>query len=86
MTVSSNTPVSAVVRFDFQGTGITGVGTSPRLRGAIAPVRRAGNLSSGVAVRNTELAAQTVDLELKERAAWWCPEARPAGTLRPEAG
>ena len=66
MTVSSNTPVSAVVRFDFQGTGITGVGTSPRLREAIAPVRRAGNLSSGVAVRNTELAAQTIDLELKD--------------------
>ena len=66
MTVSSDTPVSAVVRFDFQGTGITGVGTSPRLRAAIAPVRRAGNLSSGVAVRNTELAAQTIDLELKD--------------------
>ena len=66
MTVSSNTPVSAVVRFDFQGTGITGVGTSPRLRAAIAPVRRAENLSSGVAVRNTELAAQTIDLELKD--------------------
>ena len=66
MTVSSNTPVSAVVRFDFQGTGITGVGTSPRLRAAIAPVRRAGNLSSGVAIRNPELAAQTIDLELKD--------------------
>ena len=66
MTVSSNTPVSAVVRFDFRGTGITGVGTSPRLREAIAPVRRAGNLSTGVAVRNTELAAQTIDLELKD--------------------
>ena len=66
MTVSSDTLVSAVVRFDFQGTGITGVGTSPRLRAAIAPVRRAGNLSSGVAVRNTELAAQTIDLELKD--------------------
>ena len=66
MTVSSATPVSAVVRFDLQGTGITGVGTSPRLREAIAPVRRSGNLSSGVAVRNTELAAQTIDLELKD--------------------
>ena len=66
ITVSSDTPVSAVVRFDFQGTGITGVGTSPRLRAAIAPVRRSGNLSSGVAIRNPELAAQTVDLELKD--------------------
>ena len=66
ITVSSDTPVSAVVRFDFQGTGITGVGTSPRLRSAIAPVRRSGNLSSGVAIRNPELAAQTIDLELKD--------------------
>ena len=66
ITVSSDTPVSAVVRFDFQGTGITGVGTSPRLRAAIAPVRRSGNLSSGVAIRNPELAAQTIDLELKD--------------------
>ena len=66
ITVSSNTPVSAVVRFDFQGTGITGVGTSPRLRAAIAPVRRSGNLSGGVAIRNPELAAQTIDLELKD--------------------
>ena len=41
VTVSSDTPVSAVVRFDLRGTGITGVGTSPRLREAIAPVRRA---------------------------------------------
>ena len=44
--------VSAVVRFDLIGTGITGVGTSPGLRAAIAPVRRSGNLSSGVAIRN----------------------------------
>ena len=66
ITVSSDTPVSAVVRFDFQGTGITGVGTSPRLRAAIAPVRRVGNLSSGVAIRNPELAAQTIDLELRD--------------------
>ena len=66
LTVSSDTPVSAVVRFDLIGTGITGVGTSPRLRAAIAPVRRSGNLSSGVAIRNPELATQTIDLELKD--------------------
>ena len=66
MTVSSDTLVSAVVRFGLRGTGITGVGASPRLREAIAPVRRVGTLSSGVAVRNTELMAQTVDLTLKD--------------------
>ena len=84
MTVSSNTPVSAVVRFDFQGTGITGVGTSPRLREAIAPVRRVGNLSSGVAVRNTELAAQTIDLELKDEEGLVVPGGEASRTI--EAG
>lgn len=67
ITVSTDElPVSAVVRFDLLGTGITGVGASPRLREAVAPVRRNGGLSTGIAVRNTELAEQTVDLTLKD--------------------
>ena len=82
MTVSSDTLVSAVVRFDFQGTGITGVGTSPRLRTAIAPVRRAGNLSSGVAVRNTELTAQTIDLELKDESGLVVPGGEASRTIK----
>ena len=84
ITVSSDTPVSAVVRFDFQGTGITGVGTSPRLRAAIAPVRRSGNLSSGVAIRNPELAAQTVDLELRDEDGLVVPGGEASRTI--EAG
>ena len=83
ITVSSDTPVSAVVRFDFQGTGITGVGTSPRLRAAIAPVRRSGNLSSGVAVRNTELAAQTIDLELRDEDGLVVPGGEASRTIEP---
>ena len=67
ITVSTDdVPVSAVVRFDLVGTGITGVGASPRLRAAVAPVRRSGGLSTGIAVRNTELAEQKVDLTLKD--------------------
>ncbi len=67
ITVSADdVPVSAVVRFDLVGTGIAGVGASPRLRAAVAPVRRSGSLSTGVAVRNTELAKQTVELTLKD--------------------
>ena len=84
ITVSSDTPVSAVVRFDFPGTGITGVGTSPRLQGAIAPVRRSGNLSSGVAIRNPELAAQTIDLELKDEDGLVVPGGEASRTI--EAG
>ena len=66
VTISSDVPVSAVVRFDIRGVGIAGVGTSPELRDAIAPVRRIGNLSTGVAVRNVELSAQTVEFDLKD--------------------
>ena len=82
ITVSSDTPVSAVVRFDLIGTGITGVGTSPKLRTAIAPVRRSGNLSSGVAIRNPELAAQTIDLELKDEDGLVVPGGEASRTIR----
>ena len=84
ITVSSDTPVSAVVRFDLEGTGITGVGSSPKLRAAIAPVRRSGNLSSGVAIRNPELAAQTIDLELKDEDGLVVPGGEASRTI--EAG
>ena len=67
ITVSTDdVPVSAVVRFDLLGTGIAGVAASPRLRAAVAPARRSGSLSTGIAVRNTELAEQTVELTLKD--------------------
>ena len=67
ITVSTDdVAVSAVVRFDLVGTGITGVGAGPRLRTAVAPARRSGGLSTGIAVRNTELAEQRVDLTLKD--------------------
>ena len=66
MAVSSNFPVSAVVRFDLDGVGVAGVGSSQELRAAIAPVRRSGNLSTGVAIRNVEVGAQTVELTLKD--------------------
>ena len=65
ITVSSDVPVSAVVRFDIPGAGIAGVGTSPEVREAIAPVRRIGTLSTGVAIRNVELSDQTIKLTLK---------------------
>ena len=70
ITISSDVPVSTVVRFDLRGVGIAGVGTSPELRKAIAPVRRIGNLSTGVAIRNVELSAQTVELILKDESGY----------------
>ena len=70
VTVSSNVPVSAIIRFDIRGIGVAGVGTSPEFRIAIAPVRRIGNLSTGIAVRNVELSAQTVELILKDESGY----------------
>ena len=70
VTVSSNVPVSAIIRFDIRGIGVAGVGTSPEFRIAIAPVRRIGNLSTGIAVRNVELSAQTVELLLKDESGY----------------
>ena len=67
-TVASDTPISAVIRFDLSafGAGIAGVPASQVLTSAIAPVRRVGTLSSGVAFRNIGTSPIEVTLELKD--------------------
>ena len=65
-TVTSDIPISAVIRFDITGVGVAGVEASQVLTSAIAPVRRIGTLSSGVAVRNTGTSTIQVTLELKD--------------------
>ena len=46
-------PIGGVLRFDFPGVGVAGVGASEPLRDAIIPVRRyAGGINTGVALRN----------------------------------
>ena len=64
--VESNGEVSAVLRFDLTGSGVAGVGSAPSLSSAIAPVRRQGALSTGIAFRNTSPMAITVNLTLKD--------------------
>ncbi len=64
-TVTSDTAISAVIRFDITGVGVAGVEASQVLTSAIAPVRRTGTLSSGVAFRNTGTSTIQVTLELK---------------------
>ena len=64
-TVTSDTAISAVIRFDITGVGVAGVEASQVLTSAIAPVRRTGTLSSGVAFRNTGSSTIQVTLELK---------------------
>ena len=66
LTVSSDVPVSALIRFHVTGIGTAGVNSSPKFRRAIVPVRRIGRLSTGVAVRNTEMSEQTVGFILKD--------------------
>ena len=65
-TISSDTPISAVIRFDITGVGVAGVPASQVLTSAIAPVRRVGTLSSGVAFRNVGSDPIQVTLELKD--------------------
>ncbi len=65
-TVASDTPISAVIRFDITGVGVAGVEASQVVTSSIAPVRRTGALSSGVAFRNTGTSTIQVTLELKD--------------------
>ena len=65
-TISSDQPIAAVIRFDITGVGVAGVAASQVLTSAIAPVRRLGTLSSGVAVRNVGSDPIQVSLELKD--------------------
>jgi hypothetical protein len=63
--VTSDFPVAGVVRFFLPGAGVAGVGSSVPAPGAIVPVRRVGELSSGVAIRNTGTDPIVVDALLK---------------------
>ncbi len=65
--VVSDGDVAGVIRFLSPGVGIAGVGSSPVGASMIAPVRRKGALSTGVAIRNTLQGEQVVDLSLKNQ-------------------
>jgi hypothetical protein len=64
--VSTTGPVSAVIRFflRLQNTGIAGVSSARPVRSAAVPVRRSGDLNSGVAIRNTGFEEIQVELRL----------------------
>jgi hypothetical protein len=66
ITVHANLPIAGVVRFFLPNAGLAGVGSSEAQGAVIVPVRREGNLSSGVAIRNAWNEAITVDLTLKD--------------------
>ena len=58
--------VGGVVRFGIPGIGIAGVGASQPLDGFITPVRRElGGINTGIAMRNTESHAVTLNLTLR---------------------
>ena len=53
VTEGLDSPIGGVLRFDFPGVGVAGVGASQPLRDAIIPVRRqAGGINTGMALRN----------------------------------
>ncbi len=64
--VTSETPVSGVIRFSIPGVGIAGVGPSQALTGFVVPVRRkSGLINTGIAIHN--VGSQAVGLELTLR-------------------
>ena len=64
--VVSDGDIAGVIRFRSPGVGIAGVGSSRVASSLIAPVRRKGALSTGVAIRNTLQSEVVVDLSLKQ--------------------
>lgn len=62
--VSTDGPISGVVRFRIPGIGIAGVGASEPALSLIAPVRCEGEIDTGVAVRNVHSAPVDVNLTL----------------------
>ena len=53
VTEGLDSPIGGVLRFDFPGVGVAGVGASQALRDAIIPVRRqAAGINTGAALRN----------------------------------
>lgn len=65
-TVKADRPVSGVIRFFIKGVGVAGVGSSAPIMEVVAPVRRQGRLSTGVAIQNNVNEEITVDLQLKD--------------------
>ena len=58
--------IAGVIRFRSPDVGIAGVGSSQVASSVIAPVRRKGALSTGVAIRNTLQSELVVSLSLKQ--------------------
>ena len=53
VTEGLDSPIGGVLRFDFPGVGVAGVGASQPLQDAIIPVRRQdGGINTGMALRN----------------------------------
>ena len=58
-------PIGGLLRFDFPGIGVAGVGASPPVRDAVFPVRRQeAGINTGVAIHNLESSPELVRCEL----------------------
>lgn len=64
--VLSTRPVSAVIRFGLEGTGLAGVQSAVPVSSALLPVRRIRGLDTGIAARNAEDSPNLLLLELKD--------------------
>lgn len=64
--VTADSGIVGVIRFHIFGIGIAGVGSAQTATAVIAPVRRKGDLRTGVAIRNVTDSEITVELTLKD--------------------
>ncbi len=65
--VTSETPVSGVIRFSTPDVGIAGVGPSQALTGFVVPVRRqSGVINTGIAIHNVGVQAVRLELTLRD--------------------
>jgi hypothetical protein len=65
-TLKSNHPVGGIIKFGLPGLGIAGVEHSKPVSGFITPVRRVGNINTGVAIRNLLTRDAVLTLTLRD--------------------
>ena len=70
VTVVAEGPLGGVLRFDFPGVGVAGVGAGQPLRDALFPARRqAGGISTAAAIRNLQEEELVVTCQLMQEGA-----------------
>ncbi len=82
--VTSDNPISGVIRFSLAGIGTAGVGSSALARAVVAPARNTATIQTGLAVRNVNSFEIDIDMTLQNASGQ--PVANGEATLPVPAG